>query len=311
MRMKIAIPLIAAAVLSLCTHAYSLIGAGLHYGIDNSIGMDDAIIFQEPVALLSEPLPFSISGESIEIATSFPLMYVTRFNFERTPINFGGKIFLDALPLVDGVEVSMNFGVWQYSGAVRFFDFATFTDLDQTGIQGVLENPNEQDYYAEQELTLEALDISYWGMKKTPYARLHVDLNVRKNVVKFPPVVNILKVYAGGGLSMNFSTPVLSAKLIEDVLAKQHDLDVAFFQNLSDLENPEAIWGDVLGKITDGLAKPVIGMNVMAGVQLKLPVVPVGLYADAKVLIPFASLDEYVEVGGIGFLLNTGISLSF
>ncbi|KMQ52726.1 hypothetical protein CHISP_0495 [Chitinispirillum alkaliphilum] len=313
MNHKKTVALFTVVLLSFTTLSYSLVGAGLHYGIDNSVGMDDTRIFGERVSLVRNQFEFSIGNETLPISESFPLMYVSRLNFERTPVNFGGKVFWDLVPFVDGVEMSANFGMWEYEGAVHFLNFAALANKTPEEVNQIKNNPYDPEQYSYiiQELTLDALGLSYWGQRRTPYARLHIDMTVRKDLVKFPPVINILRIYTGTGLSMNFSTPVLSAKLIEDVLSKNNDFDLEFFENLATMENPEEIWSGVVERIIDGFAKPVIGMHLMAGMQVKLPVVPVGLYVDGKILIPFGSLNKDVEVGGVGFLINSGISMSF
>jgi len=44
--------------------------------------------------------------------------------------------------------------------------------------------------------------------------------------------------------------------------------------------------------------------------MIKLPMVPVGLYADAKYIIQFDKLDKYVDIGGSGFLINLGLAFA-
>jgi hypothetical protein len=59
------------------------------------------------------------------------------------------------------------------------------------------------------------------------------------------------------------------------------------------------------------LMTPHTGMHLDLGVSLKLPIMPVGVYLDAKYLIPFGDMDK--EVDGLkasGILINSGLSFS-
>ena len=51
-------------------------------------------------------------------------------------------------------------------------------------------------------------------------------------------------------------------------------------------------------------------MNIVAGMMAKLPVIPLAFFTDAKLMIPFGDMDDNVELGGVGFLINLGIALS-
>ena len=67
----------------------------------------------------------------------------------------------------------------------------------------------------------------------------------------------------------------------------------------------------IIKEITSNLMTPHWGCHLDLGVMVKLPVIPVGIYVDGKLMIPFDNMDKNVDLGGAGFLLNTGISLSF
>ena len=67
----------------------------------------------------------------------------------------------------------------------------------------------------------------------------------------------------------------------------------------------------IMKKITRNLMIPHWGCHIVAGTMVKLPVIPIGFYLDGKLMIPFDNVDKYTDLGGFGFLLNTGVSLSF
>jgi hypothetical protein len=56
---------------------------------------------------------------------------------------------------------------------------------------------------------------------------------------------------------------------------------------------------------------PHWGCHIDLGVMLKLPVIPLGFYVDGKFMIPFGKMDKNVDIGGLGLLVNSGVSLNF
>jgi len=51
-------------------------------------------------------------------------------------------------------------------------------------------------------------------------------------------------------------------------------------------------------------------MHFDLGASVKVPIIPLGVYVDGKFMIPFGQMDENVDIGGYGLLLNFGLSLS-
>ena len=158
-------------------------------------------------------------------------------------------------------------------------------------------------------VTLKDLGLDNPFLKKTPYAKLQFDLTVRKYVLKVPPVVNIVKVYAGAGASSFFATPLLSGAFVAKTLGNTLKVadDPAQLKNA--IFDPQGEAMQKLGKqFLADLMTPHFGAHLDVGAMLKLPVVPVGLYIDGKLLIPFGDMDKDVPgLKSTGFLLNSGL----
>jgi len=119
----------------------------------------------------------------------------------------------------------------------------------------------------------------------------------------------LVKFNAGAGVSLNFTTPILSSSLIEGIqvdkgIKTPEELVAKFMDTNSGMGNA------VVEKILAELFTPRYGAHIVAGVRLKAPVVPIGIYVDGKLMIPISKYDENNQVKGLGFLVNTGLSLS-
>jgi hypothetical protein len=274
---------IATAVLlmiSAASMSHAIVGVGVHYGFDLSMSMknvDEAVSLKLPDGI-SELVPaggapFSVSGQ----------------NWKASPINVGGKVYVDIIPVIDAIEVSCNFGLWQYDGAL------TYINPNPTG---------EGDLYKTIPLTINEQGLNYIGLGGTPYAKLLLDASVRKTLLDLV----ILKFSAGAGVSVHFATPLLSASLVEDVFGKK-EITKEFLEGLGDKGNANS--KAIVEKIIDEtLGEPVYGAHIIVGAQFKFPVIPVGLYVDGKYMLPFTKFDEDKNISGFGFLVNAGISLS-
>jgi hypothetical protein len=228
---------------------------------------------------------------------------ISRDGFQRSAINFGGKAYIDIIPLIDAVEASVNFGVWQYDGEVKYLDV---TDPANAIAAATGDSLN----YSSLPVRIEDYRKSgFFGLKATPYAKLHLDLTVRKTMFKLP--LDLLKLYAGGGYTLNFTTPVLSSDLVTNLKLLQ---DYSAEEMVAEFTNPSSqseIGTAIVRQIIKELITPRHGMHLVAGAQAKLPLIPIALYADGKLLIPFTKFDENGEVKGMGFLVNIGAAFAF
>jgi len=303
--------LVAAAfiTLSAASMTYAIVGVGFHWGFDFSMSMETGIdsvdipvngldlganVFQE----LPEPLrPSFDPGDIIKGAS--PLTISRNSDLKRYWLNFGGKAFVDVVPFLEIIELSFNLGVWQYDGSISYLDVNNIAP-------GMLQPGNTDPLpYKTVPLTLKEYNLNYFGLDETPYAKLQFDLSVRKTVLN----LWLVKFNAGAGVSMGFSTPVLSESLIEDVKAEKgiespEELVAKFMDTRSGMGKA------VVEKILDELFTPRWGAHIVAGANLKLPMIPLGIYVDGKLMIPITKFDENKQIKGLGFLVNTGLSLS-
>ena len=146
-------------------------------------------------------------------------------------------------------------------------------------------------------------------IQNTPYAKLQFDLTVRKYILRFPPVVKTVSLYGGGGASLFYATPVLSAGLIEKAIGEnlQTVADVAKLK--TDLFGNTEIMQKVGNEFLKELFTPHWGAHIDVGVMVKFPFMPVGIYIDGKYLIPFEKMDSDVpSLKSNGILINGGIA---
>ncbi len=305
------------AALGLCAASvpvHALVGVGIHWGFDLSVDMDatmgEQLVFDDLTldataidGTRPQGVPNAIPGDLLPI-------YINRSELQRTVVDFGGKFLIDALKWFD-IEASMNFGLWEYKGQIVY---PTSLEFDPNG------SPTSVDELYDMasigfdtlDVTPEALGIPYWGLDNTPYAKLHFDATIRKSFLTIPKRLKTFSLYAGGGVSLHFATPVLSAALIEEALGSKLEEAFQSVQELGPaLLGNEDIMDAVLEEITDGLSEPKWGIHLVAGTQLKIPIIPVAFYVDGKLMIPFGQLDPHVDINGYGFLVNSGIMLKF
>ena len=292
---------------------FALIGIGAHYGIDLTLKMDnkrEQTDFSNLKFKLQDAisLPNGYDTSSILTGKDIPV-YVNRKDWKNTGINFGGKIYVDVIPFIDALEISTNFGVWQYNGSIIYPNSISinpnpapnaskFTDLASID-------------YDTLSLTLKQLypDRFFWGVTETPYAKLHFDLTIRKYLLQVPPIVKILKVYGGAGMTVDFATPMLSSKLVEDAISSTLN-GTYTISEMNGVFNQNEIMKKVIDRIIDNMMTPHYGCHLALGTMIKLPMVPAGLYVDAKYIIQFDKLDKYVDIGGSGFLINLGVAFA-
>jgi hypothetical protein len=314
---------VAAALISVSavSSSYAIFGVGFHWGFDFSMSMEDnakdgiSIPMSGPEAVLDmSSLPSDVLGninssladlglepiltDPITSPKDIDFARISRENFRSHILNFGGKLYVDCIPFIDAIEASVNFGVWQYEGAVSYLDVTDPNIL-------LVTDGDYSKFYKSLPVTLEEYDMAYFGLTGTPYAKLQLDATIRKNVFALP--ANLLRVYAGAGMSVNFTTPILSSHLLDGI---QTDKDFTPERMVAELTDPNSEIGkEIVEKILEELMTPRYGMHIIVGTHLKLPVVPISFYADGKLMIPFSKFDENGEVKGVGVAFYVGIAL--
>jgi len=155
----------------------------------------------------------------------------------------GVKFWVDAIPLVD-IEASVNLQLSRYTVSLN---------QDTTKI------PLEVD-----------TDLPIIKKASPVAAIVTSDLSVKYPVFKFPPLVSLIKIYVGGGLS-HLITP---APLTPDFAKKA--LQGKTLTSTNDISNAII---DAYKK--EGLQQG-LGAHVLLGAKAKVPVIPIAIYTDLK-----------------------------
>jgi hypothetical protein len=183
---------------------------------------------------------------------------------------FGLKIWIDALPFID-LEATSNIQYGAY-------------DLSLIGPTGADSNAVKFDL----------------GVPLVPdkpvFARIVSDVSVLYPFLKLPPVVSIVKVYAGAGISHVLSTQVLDSKFAAKALS-------GFNGTESESE--------VASKLTKAIVKEGLssgfGFHVMLGAKAKIPVIPIAAYANLKYHFG-GGLPDAVDASSMTFELGGGLA---
>ncbi len=321
------------------THA--IVGAGFHWGFDFSLDMEDtfddplAFDFITPVDLIDpsslglsiseidDLLPGDITYDSLKILINEHLdvlearapLTLSRKDWARSIINMGGKVFIDDIRIIDAVELSFNIGAWEYEAVLKYPTGEMQEDITPEDVQDFVETGDYEKILKMDEapLTLDAMGLSYlkiFGISKTPYTKMHFGLSIRKNLVAKPDKSKLFKLYLGGGVNLHLGTPVITPNFVEDIIKSSIE---SAGNNINEMNTSvsDDLLNDVLEKLINEGKNPTFGMHILLGIMAKLPVIPLGFYGDAKFMIPFGDIDDNVDLRGYGFLVNTGISLSF
>jgi len=308
--------LVIVIAIGLVSPVFAIIGIGAHYGIDLTLKMDNKLMEQTQFSDLKFALndlpafPPNFNVNSILSGQDIPV-YINRKDWKNTGINFGGKVYIDVLPFINAFEISTNFGVWQYDGSVLYpsrISLRSNPSANATKFSDLVDI--EYDTLA---VSLKKLypNRFFWGVDKTPYAKLHFDATLRKYILQAPPILKTVKIYGGAGMSVDFATPVLSSHLIEDAIG----ISLSNTYNLSEmgteLFNDQALQKKILDQIINNMMTPHFGCHLDLGTMIKLPMIPLGFYVDGKFIIRFDKMDKYVDIGGTGLLFNIGAAVAF
>lgn len=318
--------------------SYAKLGIGLHYGMDFSLKMKDVrdqflfdnqtvispvnfvnsipsnLVSQLPITL--DSLKQLVNANQQNFVANTPFKF-SRTNFKRSMINFGGKLYVDIIPIIDAIELSFNIGAWQYDAVLRYPDGTLQPNLDYTKIDAFIKSGDYEKVFQMKDfpITLESLGMSYlkmFGITKTPYMKMLFDLSIRKNLFAIPKPLKTWKLYIGGGPSLHIGTPVMTDEFVESTLRDAITNAGSDITNIKSLLPPASnvLLRDMLQKLIDQAKKPTFGIHIILGTMIKLPVIPLGFYVDGKYEIPFGDLDKKAGLKGYGFLLNGGIALA-
>jgi hypothetical protein len=317
--------LVCAAMMAVPANA--IFGIGLHYGMDFSLSMPDKVGAQvafNNLSLNTVGTGFSGAGVGALAGVIFKPsdipIYIDRSGLERTVMNLGGKIYVDVIPFIDAIELSGNFGVWQYNGRMRYPTGISVDNGAAANMSLLQMQTNNLVHvtYDTMDLTLKSSGVSFLGMSETPYAKLQAELNIRK-YLKIPVIGKVIKPYAGAGANINFATPALSAGLVDDAIGSAFTASAAGTQlagpvgggSLVDVMTQPDVQKKIVEELLKRLFTPHYGAQVLVGIMIKPPIIPLALYVDGKYMIPFGPYDKDANITGFGFLVNAGIALAF
>lgn len=127
---------------------------------------------------------------------------------------------------------------------------------------------------------------------KSPYGSLLSDFTIRYPLLKFPPILENVKFWVGAGPTYALAMRVLDKS------------DLKSIYSAAGAYSPDK--ASTLFK--DNLLTSTFGGHLATGVQVKLPVVPIGLFVDAKWYLHVATSDA---VSSYPFAVNAGAGLAF
>lgn len=189
---------------------------------------------------------------------------------------FGLKLWVDAIPLVN-LELTEDVQFANYN--VNFIDNTT--------------NDTEAVKF----------NSPFPLLKGTPFtARSLTDVAVLYPFLKLPPLINILSIYAGAGISYGVSTPTLSPAFAQTALA---NAEANHTYNPTTGSGAEAA---IVTAIQNADLAQSVGWFLQVGTHVKVPVIPIAFYADGK--YRFTGLDPD-QVSEDGFTLELGAALAF
>lgn len=270
------VKLFAVTLLVSITPVYALFGIGGHGGLDLTSSIDSVY---PPEDLTINSLDTVITTANTTVQRVFPSFSVRNFlsdsgvypsNFERTGITKlyagGGKIYIDALPFID-LEAALNIIGKDYNFKARF--------LNPVKMNKVLTEVASGSVSSASELGSELLACRDSIDSPFAYGRIHIDLTIRKSLLKLPPVVNILKFYVGAGPSAYLATPLITPELFNETF---NSLDI------SSITDPTKFGTALVDQLVKEAKKQElkIGGHVMCGITIKPPVIPFAIYADGK-----------------------------
>jgi len=162
---------------------------------------------------------------------------------------FGLKLWIDALPFID-IEAGSNVQWGMYDVTIAQASSST-----------------------KQKVTF---DLGVPTVDKPGFARIVNDVTILYPFLKFPPVISIVKLYAGAGLTDVVATEVLNQKFAAKAVAKA----VAAKPGAAD--TPDDVANIIAKAIKDEGLKNGVGFHLEAGAKAKVPVIPIAVYADVK-----------------------------
>ncbi len=186
---------------------------------------------------------------------------------------FGVKLWIDALPFID-IEGGSNVQLGYYDLSVASSSDTVQVKFDP-GVPGVEGKP--------------------------AFARIVSDITILYPFLKLPPLVSIIKLYAGGGLSHVIATEVLNAGFGKKAVTKAAGGD------LTKADSPDEVSKILIDAIKDEGLKSGVGFHLEVGAKAKVPVIPIAIYADAKYYM-LSSMPSAVDANSVTYELGAALA---
>ncbi len=188
----------------------------------------------------------------------------------------GIKLWVDAIPFID-IEASSNIQMGYYD-----------VNIVAPKITGTGNDTLALKY-----------DLGVPGVQGKPaFARIVSDVTVLYPFLKLPPLVSIVKVYAGAGISHVLATQVLDSNFAQQALK-----DAKLESSTSTTDISSALTKAIVDK---GL-KSGIGFHLELGAKAKIPVIPIAIYADAKYHF-LSSMPKSADANAITYELGAALA---
>jgi hypothetical protein len=188
---------------------------------------------------------------------------------------FGLKLWIDVLPFID-IEATTNFQYGLY-------------DVTIVG-PGTTETPVK-------------FDLGVPVLDKPGFARSVNDLTILYPFLTIPPVVNILKLYAGAGVTFVASTAVLDAGFSKKAVAK-----ATAGGNQAAADTPQEVADILIDAIQDEGMNTGFGFHLEAGAKVKPPIIPLAAFLNLKYHF-LSSMPSAVDANSL--TLEVGGALDF
>ncbi|MEN9353723.1 MAG: hypothetical protein RL318_1048 [Fibrobacterota bacterium] len=224
------------------------------FGVGVSYGMNSTSVSGENATLETAAMPEYLKSYATQNGLSAPSLELNRAKVSGLK-QLGAKVWID-IPLTDiTVDASSNVAWGSYASTAVFNDgtAAGANDLEvKTGLK---------------------TSFPVWGIGKgeTPYINLLNDLTLRYTFLSLPPVISLVKLSAGGGVTMAYGTRVVGKDDVKDL-----------FGTGTASTDPVAVQNELSKRLSDNLYTTTFGGHLDLNVTVKPPVMPLAIYVDGK-----------------------------
>lgn len=228
--------------------SHALFGIGLNYGV-NTTGVKG-----EESSMELATMPSYLQGYAKQNGLTAPTLILGREKVDGLK-QIGAKVWVDIPLLPLTVDASSNIAWGSYKSAAMLDD----------GMDG----SHNIDVYT-------GVNTSFpvWGIGKdeTPYINLLNDLTLRYTLFSLPPVISLVKVSAGGGVTMAYGTRVVGKDDVAELFKGEAATGLTAEQAKTQLAS----------KLSDNLYTTKWGGHLDLNVTVKPPVIPVAVFVDGK-----------------------------